>query len=499
MRSGILHVLATAAIIVMACGCGEEASEQPEGAQKELHLLCGAGIRPAMEPIKAEFEKRNNCTVRVNYAGSGTHIGALQTGTEADLFLPGDRWWVDKADDLGLVENATVVAWFVPVIAVQKGQPKGINDLKDLAREGLEVGLGKADACAIGNVSNDLLASVGIQDKVEPAYEALTVNRLADQVKIKALDAAIIWDATAKQYAEDVDMVPLKDGNFHAVPLAMAVLKGSKNKDLAHEFAQFAAGEFGAQAFRDNHYRVPGNELRIGCGSSMRPPVEDLAKLFTERTGVEVLRDYGGSGTVLLQLEEGKEGDVYICHDPYAYFCEDKEISERWHTIAYLHPVLAVQKGNPKNVKGLKDLLRDDLKVGLSHRKYSTRGRILWTIFKKHGMAEEIEALEAFEERTHTLVNQLKLGAVDVATLWDAPAEAMPEIDVVPIEEKYQVDTVTSATSGRTYSLEHVKVTVVRLTFAREPLLAAQFARLCLSDEGRAVLKKHCFTLPEKN
>ncbi|MFW6107219.1 MAG: extracellular solute-binding protein [bacterium] len=486
-------LLAALALAALAAGCGERT---PRGG--ELHILCGAGIRPAMEPIKAAFEEEYDCTVSVNYAGSGTHIGSLQAGTEADLFLPGDAWWVHKAADMGLVESSEVVAWFVPVIAVQKGNPEGIESLEDLGRERrLAVGLGKADACAVGNVSQQLLEEAGVEVKAD--FEALTVNRLANQVKIGAIDAAIVWDATAKQYPEDITMVELDDPYFHAVPLAMGILSGSKNKELAREFADFAASETGAQAFRENHYLVTGKRLRVGCGASMRPPVEDLSKLFEERYGVEVLRDYGGSGTVLLHIEESKEGDVYICHDPFAYLCEDKGIAEKWHTVAYLHPVLAVQEGNPEGVQGLKDLLRDDLAVGLSHREYSTRGRILWTIFRKHGMAEEMARRDFFEERTHTLVNQLKLGAVDVATLWDAPARAMDEIEVVPIEEEYLVDAVTSPTSGRTYSLEHVKVTVVRLNFSKEPILAAQFARLCLSDEGRAILEKHCFTLPEQD
>jgi molybdate transport system substrate-binding protein len=320
---------------------------------------------------------------------------------------------------------------------------------------------------------------------------------LANQLKLKALDAAIIWDATARQYPQDIDAVSIDDTNFHSVPLAIGIMKQTNQRDLAQSFAEFAAGDLGAKYFRDNHYQVPGKQLRIGCGSSMRPPVEDLAKLFQETYGTELLRDYGGSGTVLLQIEESKEGDIYICHDPYAYVCEDKKISERWHTIAYIDPTIAVLKGNPKNVKGLKDLARTDLKLGLPHRDHSTRGKILWEIFKKNGMAEEIEKRKFFESRTHDLINQLKLNTVDVAVLWDAPVRAMPEFEAIPIEDKYKVDAITSATSGRTYSMEHVKVTVVRLNFSKEPLLAAQFAKLCLSDDGRNILKKHCFSLPE--
>ncbi len=495
MRKTRLHLVLMAVAVAIICGCREKTSP---GAKRELDILCGAGIRPAMEPIKAAFEKANNCTVRVNYAGSGTHIGGLQAGLEADLYLPGDIWWVHKAQDMGLVDTYRVVAWFVPVIAVQKGNPKGIKKLQDLAGEGLAIGLGRPEACAVGNVAMNVFAAAGLKGKVKATFEALTVNRLANQVKLKALDASIIWDAVARQYPEDIEIVPIEDGSFHAVALAMGLLKRSKNKALAQKFAEFAASDAGARCFRENHYQVAGRKLRVGCGSSFRPPIEDLAKLFEQQTGCEVLRDYGGSGIVLNHIQETKEGDVYICHDPFAYMCEDRKISERWHRMAYIHPILAVQKGNPKNVKGLKDLLRDDLKIGLSHRKYSTRGKILWMMLEKHGMADQMKKRKFFEERTHTLVNQLKLGAVDVATLWDAPAKAMAEIDVVPIEKKYEVDAITSATSERTFSLKHVKVTVVRLNFSKEPLLAAQFAKLCLSDAGRRILTKHRFVLPQK-
>ena len=482
--------------VALVCSCAKVEPEKPSAPKGQLDILCGAGIRPAMEPIKAEFEKQHDCTVRVNYAGSGTLLGSLQAGTQADLYLPGDIWYVHKAAGMGMVDSHKVVAWFVPVIAVQKGNPKGVKTLDDLASKDLAVGLGRAEACAIGNVSANLLADRGLKDKVKADFEALTVNRLGNQVKLKALDATIIWDATAKQYPEDIDMVPIEDGYFHAVALAMGLLSKSQSKELAQQFTDLAASEFGAKCFRDNYYQVAGQKLRIGCGSSMRPPVEDLAKLFEAQTGCETLRDYGGSGTVLLQIQESKEGDVYICHDPYAYVCEARKISERWHTIAHIQPALAVLKGNPKKIKGFKDLMRTDVKLGLPHRERSTRGQILWTMLKKHGLAEELAKRKFFESRTHDLINQLKLNTVDVSVLWDAPVKAMPEFEAVPIEEQYKVDAVTSATSGKTYSIKHIKVTAVRLSLAKEPLLAAQFAKLCLSDAGREILKKHCFALP---
>ena len=503
MQNGVLRRAQAGALGALTLGLWPGLLPGSAWAQKQvkptLKVLCGTSIRPAMEEIATEFQRSDDCRVSVNYAGSGTLFGSLQAGAEADVFVPGDTWYIREAGKKGMVASHEVVAWFVPVIAVQKGNPKRIKALVDLAKEGIEVGLGKPDACAVGNVTRDLLAAHGLVGKVRAAYEALTVNRLANQIKLKALDAAVIWDATARQYPADVDIVEIDDANFHAVPLGAAVLKGARVSRLARSFVEFAAGGDGARAFRAQHYQVPGKELRVGCGSSMRLVLEDLAAVFQAETGRKVLCNYGGSGTVLLQIEGSREGDVYVCHDPFAYVCEQKKLSERWHTMAYMEPTLAVAKGNPKTVRGLRDLLRADLQVGLPHREYSTRGKMLWATLGKGGMADAMRGRRFFESRTHDLVNQLKLNTVDIAVLWDAPVKAMPEFEAVPIEEQFKVDAVTSATSGRTYSMGRVKVTAVRLSISKEPLLAAQFAKLCLSDAGREVLRRHSFAVPSGN
>lgn len=491
-----IRTLCVLTLISLTTACKREMQPTPHAAKQTLHMLCGAGIRPAMEALKRDFEATEACEVRVTYAGSGTLHGSLQAGVQADLYLPGDIWYIQKARAEGRVDSHATVAWFVPVIAVRKGNPKGITSIKDLAREDLALGLGKVDACAIGNVTRTLFETAGIADRVKPDYEALTVNRLANQLKLDALDAVIVWDATARQYPDVLDTVSIDDADFHAVPLAVGILKQTAKRSLCERFLAFASGTAGAECFRSNAYQVPGPAMRIACGSSMRPAIEELAALFEKDTGRKTLRDYGSSGTVLLQVEESKQGDIYICHDPFAYTCEEKGISKAWHTIAYMEPALTVQQGNPKEVKGLRDLLRDDLRLGLPERSHSTRGKILWAVFDKAGMSEAMGKRKFFESRTHDLINQLKLGTVDIAVLWNAPVRVMPEFEEIPIEKEFKVDAITSATTGRTFSMERVKVTTVRLGFSKEPLLAAQFCKLCLSDKGRAILSKHGFDLP---
>jgi molybdate transport system substrate-binding protein len=488
-----LGAAVAASLMLTSCGGGDSA------AGKELIVLCGGGIRPAMQDLKVTFEKETGCLVKVNYGGSGVLFGQLQSGVKADLYVPGDTAYIKRGQKKGLVGAYKVAAWFVPVIAVAKGNPKGVKGIADLTRSDLKVGLGKAGVNAVGDVTRDVLRANGLAGKVELEYEGITtVNELANQIKLKTVDVVVIWDATAAQYADDFDVIPIKDANTHAVPFGLGLIKDAPNKKLAEQFSAFAASEAGGKIFKRHQYTVPGRTLRIACGSSMRPPIESLAALFKKEFGVEAKPNYGGSGTVLLHIQESKEGDIYVCHDPYAYICENRKLSAGWHTIAHLQPTIAVQKGNPKKVEGLMDLLRDDVKIGLPHRETSTRGRILWAILKEQKLDQKMLKRKFTEDRTHALVNKLKLGAVDIAVLWDAPTRAMDDVEEIPIESKYRVDAVTSATSGKTYPVDKVKVTVVRIALSKEPLLTAQFAKMCLSEAGRKIMKRHRFELPPK-
>ena len=64
--------------------------------------------------------------------------------------MPGSTVEFKTAKDQGLVNASQMVAYHVPVIVVQKGNPKNITSLKDFARPGLKIALGDVNATAIG-------------------------------------------------------------------------------------------------------------------------------------------------------------------------------------------------------------------------------------------------------------------------------------------------------------------------------------------------------------
>ena len=239
---------------IFFCGTIGCANDQPE---QKLILHCGAGIRPPAAEIASVFGRRHGVMVECSYGGSEVLLNTIRLSRQGDLYMPGDVHYVDQARDQGLITSQTNVCYFVPVILVQKGNPKNICSLKDLIRPGIRLGLGDPEACAIGRKSAKIFAKNNIsQQDIESnvRFRSLTVNELGDKVKLGYLDAAIVWDAVAETFAGDVEKVSIARDQNMISTVAIGVLKVSKHPELAAAFVRFVASEEGKGILERHHY-----------------------------------------------------------------------------------------------------------------------------------------------------------------------------------------------------------------------------------------------------
>ena len=97
--------------------------------------------------------------------------------------------------------------------------------------------------------------------------------------------------------------------------------------------------------------------LIVYCAAGLRPPVEAAAQAYQQEYGVQVQLQYGGSQTLLANIEASQRGDLYLpADDSYLRMARDKGLVARRCRLARMTPVLAVPKGNPKNLHSLDDL-----------------------------------------------------------------------------------------------------------------------------------------------
>lgn len=222
---------------------------------KKLKLLVAAGLRKAIKQLIVEFENVTGINVEPDYGGSGVILSRAIESKKADLFMPADSWYINKLDErTGKVLSQKPVSFFIPVIIVKKGNPKSIKGLKDLFREDVKVGFGNAESCQIGNLTTELLKKNGLDRTMKLHKSSTTVNELGVWVKMNNVDAAIVWDATAKNLKDDIDAIKIPVDKNVISNVAVSVLKTSNKKNAAHSFVEFITGPEGEKIFNENGF-----------------------------------------------------------------------------------------------------------------------------------------------------------------------------------------------------------------------------------------------------
>lgn len=228
--------------------------------------------------------------------------------------------------------------------------------------------------------------------------------------------------------------------------------------------------------------------LLVHCAKGLRPAVEELARSYEQQTGTRIELSYGGSGTLLSQLQVRPRGELYIAGDDSYVVGEGGErpsarelgLVEEVFALARMRPVIAVGAGNPRGVGALADLLREDVRVGLALPEAAAVGRVMREACVEQGIWDALRARALVEEPTVTeLANALALGTIDAAVLWDATVaqwEGLEAVRTAPLEAR-----VRDVTLGVLRDSER----------ARDALRFARY--LSSRDRGAAVWERHGF------
>ena len=141
-------VLAVVALALAACGGGDKTSSGgSSGSTAEIKVFAAASLTAAFTKIGEDFTAANGGTkVTFNFAGSQALATQIQQGAPADVFASADIPNMDKVKDLvGTPQN---FASNQLQIVVEKGNPKEVKGLEDLANPDLKVVLAAPDVPA---------------------------------------------------------------------------------------------------------------------------------------------------------------------------------------------------------------------------------------------------------------------------------------------------------------------------------------------------------------
>lgn len=237
-------------------------------------------------------------------------------------------------------------------------------------------------------------------------------------------------------------------------------------------------------------------KLLMFAGAASKPAAEEAIGLFEQKTGTKVEVVFGGSGKVLSQMKLAKTGDLYFpgSSDYMELAKKDGDvIASTEAVIVYLVPAINVEAGNPKNIQGLRDLLRSDVKVAIANPENVCVGAYAVEIVEAvtSGLTEAEKAafrakLLNYTESCEKTATAISLDQVDAVLGWSVFEEWDPEnIQTVPLPAE-QIPRVG-----------YIPIAVARYT--KDQAAAQQFIDFLRSEEGMAVFAKYgYFTTPEQ-
>ncbi len=188
-----------------------------------------------------------------------------------------------------------------------------------------------------------------------------------------------------------------------------------------------------------SQYASESTKIFAFCGAASTPVLEEAAQAYEEKTGTKVELTFGGSGTVLSSMEISKMGDLFIPGSP-DYMTKAKNdgvvYPETVRMIAYLIPAIIVPKGNPKNIRGIEDLAKPGLRVGIGDPESVCVGLYAKELLEHNDLWDEVEEnIVTYAASCSKTAALASLGQVDAIVGWDVFYSWTPEkVDIVYID-----------------------------------------------------------------
>lgn len=239
----------------------------------------------------------------------------------------------------------------------------------------------------------------------------------------------------------------------------------------------------------------PGDSPRLLAfvGAASKPAAEEAAQLYEGQTGVKVELVFGGSGYVLSQMKLTREGDLYfpgssdymeIAKRDGLVFADSERI------LVYLVPAINVQKGNPHDIRELRDLARPGIRVAIANPQGVCVGAYAVEIIEREFSPEEKAAFRRnllnYTESCEKTATAISLKMADAVIGWRVFEHWDPaRIETVPLA-KEQITRVGY-------------IPIAISTFTKDRAAAGRFIDFLTGPEGRRIFAKyHYFASAEE-
>lgn len=229
-------------------------------------------------------------------------------------------------------------------------------------------------------------------------------------------------------------------------------------------------------------------EMLFHAGVGQRSSLNEIKEVFEKQNPeVKVNFSYKGSGYFIADITRSRQGDLFMPGEEF-YLLQAVQrgfvnnYNPKTDIPAYFVTVLITPKGNPANIKTIKDLARPGVRVGLGNPRSCAIGIWHKKTFEKAGIWDKVKENAVLSAKCiPELGNAAQHNAIDATIVWSTTAVLyLKDVEIIPIEPEYR---------------GIIRLPVGVLKFARYEKEAQQLKDFILSDTGRQIFHKHAYTI----
>ncbi len=254
----LLSIMALLFMVIGGCAGNES---------KAITAFVGSASKPPMEEAAQAFLEKTGILVYLNFGGSGALLSQIELSQSGDLYIPGSPDYMVKAEKKNIIDSPTIkkIAYLIPVIAVQHGNPENIKSLSDLARTGIEIGIGNPEAVCVGLYAIEIFDYNHMLEEVSRniIVHAKSCEDTATLLSLKSVDAIIGWDVFQYWDPDNIEVVYLPPEQLPRIAyIPGAIIKFTEDAASARAFLDFLVSSEGQAIFKKNGYYTTEAEVR---------------------------------------------------------------------------------------------------------------------------------------------------------------------------------------------------------------------------------------------
>jgi len=229
-------------------------------APQPAHILAyvGSGMKLPMYEIKKRYEAKNPHIV-IDYSFSGSKVleQTIRSLSKGDVFMPGDKKYINSLKKDGFIVAEYPVALHIPAIIVRKGETK-VTSWADLANEGVKLCFPNAKMASIGKITNVILSRSPLEQQIKNNVTTLAVDT-AESVKFLLegkVDAVISWRSMGMKAPNELQVIDIPKEINEIQEIWIAIPNFTANQAEAQKFAEFVANQNGKAIFSENGFKI---------------------------------------------------------------------------------------------------------------------------------------------------------------------------------------------------------------------------------------------------